>query len=93
MSRRCCGFYVNLHSFFSRSCFSVSPARILVLRREGKLSDAMSDSGPKTMPVAAGVSLAAAGLLVGLMGPKIVEKIILKMKPGGKFSGVSVSYC
>lgn len=51
----------------------------------------MSDSGSKTIPMAAGVGLAAAGLLVGLAGPKIVEKIILKMKPGGKFSGVSVS--
>lgn len=49
----------------------------------------MSDSGSKTMPVSVGVSLAAAGLLVGLVGPKMVEKIILKMKPGGKFSGVS----
>lgn len=49
----------------------------------------MSDSGSKTLPVAVGASLAAAGLLVGLVGPKVVEKIILKMKPGGKFSGVS----
>lgn len=49
----------------------------------------MSDSGSKNLSVAAGVGLAAAGLIVGLAGPKVVEKIVLKMKPGGKFSGVS----
>lgn len=41
------------------------------------------------MSVAAGVGLAAAGLIVGLAGPKVIEKVVLKMKPGGKFSGVS----
>lgn len=50
----------------------------------------MSDSGSKTLSVAAGAGLAAAGLIVGLMGPKVVEKVVLKLKPGGKFSGVSV---
>lgn len=50
----------------------------------------MSDSGSaKTVSVAVGAGLAAAGLVVGLAGPKVVEKILLKLKPGGKFSGVS----
>lgn len=50
----------------------------------------MSDSGSKNLSVAAGVGLAAAGLIVGLAGPRVVEKVVLKLKPGGKFSGVSV---
>lgn len=49
----------------------------------------MSDSGSKNLSVAAGVGLAAAGLIVGLAGPRVVEKVVLKLKPGGKFSGVS----
>ncbi|CAM9246759.1 unnamed protein product [Ectocarpus sp. 13 AM-2016] len=50
----------------------------------------MSDSGSaKTVSVAVGAGLAAAGLVVGLAGPKVVEKILLKLKPGGKFSGMN----
>ena len=41
-----------------------------------------------TLSVTAG--LAAAGLVVGLMGPKVVEGLVLKMNAGGKFGGVSL---
>lgn len=49
----------------------------------------MSDSGSKNLSVAAGVGLAAAGLIVGLAGPSVVKRVVLTLKPGGKFSGVS----
>lgn len=49
----------------------------------------MSDSVPTKTAITAGLSLAVAGLAVGLAGPKLLEKIISKAKPGGKFSGVS----
>lgn len=49
----------------------------------------MSDSVPTKTAITAGISLAVAGLAVGLAGPKLAEKIISKMKPGGKFTGVS----
>lgn len=53
----------------------------------------MSDSGQsKTVSVAA-AGLAVAGLVIGLAGPKAVEKILQRIKPGGKFSGVSLSIC
>lgn len=44
---------------------------------------------PTKTAITAGISLAVAGLAVGLAGPKLAEKIISKMKPGGKFTGVS----
>eukprot|EP00904_Undaria_pinnatifida_P013776 jgi/Undpi1/9529/HiC_scaffold_27.g11985.m1 len=49
----------------------------------------MSDSVPTKTAITAGLSLAVAGLAVGLAGPKLLEKIISKAKPGGKFSGVN----
>ena len=52
----------------------------------------MSDSGPKNLSTAAGVGLAAAGLIIGLAGPRVLEKVVLKLKPGGKFSGVRVLF-
>lgn len=53
----------------------------------------MSDSVPTKTAITAGVSLAMAGLAVGLAGPKLVQNIIGKMKPGGKFTGVSEARC
>nr|UZD11053.1 glutathione s-transferase 3 [Macrocystis pyrifera] len=49
----------------------------------------MSDSVPTKTAITTGISLAVAGLAVGLAGPKLVEKIITKMKPGGKFTGMN----
>lgn len=47
----------------------------------------MSDSGSA---ITMGLGLVAVGFVVGFAGPRVVEKIITKMKPGGKFTGVSV---
>lgn len=47
-----------------------------------------NDSSAGNMSFAMGAALAGAGLLVGLAGPKLVAKIMTKLKPGGKFSKV-----
>lgn len=68
----------------------LSVSLFLSLRRAGR---AMSDSSQsKTVSIAAAAGLAAAGLVIGLAGPKAVEKILQKIKPGGKFSGVSLPF-
>lgn len=49
-------------------------------------SNAGSDS--PAMSVVVGLGLATAGLVAGLAGPKIINKVMARLKPGGKFSGV-----
>lgn len=41
------------------------------------------------MSVATGLGLAAGGLVVGLAAPKLMERVLSRLKPGGKFSEVS----
>lgn len=55
------------------------------------MSAASSTASGDSTSITAGLGIAAAGVVVGLAAPKLIQKLLSVVKPGGAFSGVKMN--